>query len=288
MLGTVLSRIVGFLMIPLYTRFLTPADYGIMQLLVLTADIIGMVISVGIASSMYRFYFEYEGAAEKNEVISTAILSFGTIGLVSLAGVSLFSKNLSLSLLNSEHYYFYFLISFASLWFNTILEMGYNYLRIEKKSVQFILFSLLKLVAAVALNIYFVAVMKLGVLGILLSTLISTLALNFILTLPLLMRRIRFSLQKAREMLKYGAPMIPTNLAAFIVHASDRFFIKHFTGLADTGLYSLGYRFGSLPNEFVAAPFMQIWEVRFLEARKRRTPGSCSDSCSPIYAVCSF
>jgi O-antigen/teichoic acid export membrane protein len=71
-------------------------------------------------------------------------------------------------------------------------------------------------------------------------------------------------------MLKFGLPLIPTNLAAFTVHASDRFFIKHFTGLADAGIYSLGYRFGNLPNEFIAVPFMQIWEVRFLKAYKER------------------
>ncbi|MDI6722916.1 MAG: oligosaccharide flippase family protein, partial [Candidatus Aenigmarchaeota archaeon] len=81
MLGAILSRAIGFLMIPIYTQFLIPADYGVIQLLALTTDVIGTVISVGISSAMYRFYFDYDTEKERNEVVSTAILSFGIIGL---------------------------------------------------------------------------------------------------------------------------------------------------------------------------------------------------------------
>ena len=82
MLATILNKVVSFLMIPIYTRFLIPSDYGIIEILGLTTDLIGMVISIGIASAMYRFYFDYDDVKEKNEVISTAMLSFGAIALV--------------------------------------------------------------------------------------------------------------------------------------------------------------------------------------------------------------
>jgi O-antigen/teichoic acid export membrane protein len=269
--GAVLNKVIGFLMIPLYTRFLSPSDYGVMQLIVLTADVVGMVISVGIASSMYRFYFEYNSEAERNEVVSTAIISFGVIALTALSFVSLFSRPLSFRILNSNDYWYYFLITFSSLWFNTMADISYSYLRIKEKSTSYLLFSLTKLIIALALNIYLVAVAKLGVLGILLSTLISSIVINLVLTIPLLVKiKTRFSMAKCKEMLKYGAPFIPTNLAAFVVHASDRFFVKHYVGLAATGIYSLAYKFGTLPNDFVASPFMQIWEVRFLDSFKKK------------------
>ena len=266
MLATILNKVVSFLMIPIYTRFLIPSDYGVMEILGITTDVIGMVISIGIAGAMYRFYFEYESVRDRNEVISTAILTFGTIGFVSLSILSLSSHFLAIKILNAGRYYYYFLIAFCSLWFNTILQMGYSYLRIKEESVKYLLYSLSRMILSLSLNIYLVAIIKLGVLGVLLSTLITSTTFSILLVLPIMVKvGSRISLAKCKAMIKYGAPLIPTNLAAFVVHASDRFFINHYAGLADTGIYSLGYKFGNLPNNFIAAPFMQIWEVRFFK-----------------------
>lgn len=269
MLATILNKVVSFLMIPIYTRYLLPSDYGLMEIVGLTTDVIGMVISIGIAAAMYRFYFEYSSQGDRDEVISTAILTFGSIALVSLSALSLFSRFLSMEVLKTQEYYYYFLIAFCSLWCNTILQMGYSYLRIKEQSVKYLVYSLARLILALSLNIYLVAVIKMGVLGVLLATLITSIIFAILLVLPIMLKvGSRFSLEKCKAMIKYGAPLIPTNLAAFIVHASDRFFINHYVGLAQTGIYSLGYKFGNLPNNFIAAPFMQIWEVRFFKRFK--------------------
>lgn len=269
MMATILNKVVSFLMIPIYTRFLVPADYGTIELLGLTTDIIGMVVSIGIADAMYRFYFEYESDRDRNEVISTSIFTFGSIALISLFFLSFSSHFLALKMLDSQKYYYYFLMAFSSLWFNTIVQMGYSYLRIQEKSGTYLIYSLCRLLFGLSLNIYLVAIVQMGVLGVLLSTLISSITFSIALVITILYKtKIRFSFFKCKELLKYGAPLIPTNLAAFIVHASDRFFIKNYFGLSETGIYSLGYKFGNLPNNFIAAPFMQIWEIRFFKYYK--------------------
>lgn len=269
MLATILNKVVSFLMIPIYTRFLLPSDYGIMEIVGLTTDVIGMVISIGIAAAMYRFYFEYSSQEDRNEVVSTAVLTFGSIALICLLALSSSSRFLSLNVLKTQEYYYYFLIAFCSLWFNTILQMGYSYLRIKEQSVKYLIYSLARLILALFLNIYLVAIIRMGVIGVLLATLITSIVFAILLVLPIMLRvGSHFSLEKCKAMIKYGAPLIPTNLAAFIVHASDRFFINHYVGLAQTGIYSLGYKFGNLPNNFIAAPFMQIWEVRFFKWHK--------------------
>ena len=269
MLGTVLNKIVGFLMIPIYTSLLLPSDYGILQLVSLSTEMIGMVISSGIAAAMYRFYFDYKEEKERNEVISTAIIGFSIIAALSLTPLSFYSGQLSLLILDSSNYYYYFLISFASLWLSTIVQMGYGFLRIQEKSLLFISFSVTRLLLGLSFNIYFVVIKRIGVLGILLSTLISSLILVVILISPMLYKiKPRFSFSKCKAMLKYGAPLIPTSLAAFVVHSSDRFFIKSYSGLSEAGIYSLGYKFGNLPNTFISSPFMQIWEVRFFKSYK--------------------
>jgi O-antigen/teichoic acid export membrane protein len=66
-------------------------------------------------------------------------------------------------------------------------------------------------------------------------------------------------------LIKFGLPLIPSNIANYIVVASDRYFVKEYVSVAETGIYSLGYKFGSLVNNFVTGPFNQIYAPRRLE-----------------------
>jgi len=267
--GTILNSSVAILMLPIYTRFLTPTDYGIKELLGLTVDVIGILLAAAIASATYRFYFEYEEIKDRNEVISTAIISLGSFGLFSIFLLSFTTRFMARYILDSSEYYYFFLIAFASMWFNAMINIGYNYLRANQKSIQFLAFSSCKLILALSLNIYFVAIVKLGVLGILVSNLISSILIFLSLVLPLIVRiGLKFSPEKIKGMLKFGLPVIPAQLGSFVVHLSGRFFIKAFFSLADTGLYSLAYRFGTLPNTFITSPFNQIWFPRRLEIYK--------------------
>ncbi|MEW6442067.1 MAG: polysaccharide biosynthesis C-terminal domain-containing protein [bacterium] len=269
-LGIILNRLIGFIMIPIYTRLLTPADYGTLELLGLSTDIIGMVISVGIANAMYRFYFEFEDERERNAVISTAFATFGGIGLLCLGLLSLATGFLSRVILDAEQYASYFLVALTSIWFLTVVQMGFDYLRMRQKSVLFLIVSTLKLLLALGLNIYLVVYLRMGVMGILLSTLISSVVMTIVFVVPILVQTgPHISPSIAAKLIRFGAPLIPANLGSLIVHASDRYFLKYFGDLHQTGIYSLGYKFGNLPNTFVTSPFMQIWTARRFEVYKK-------------------
>lgn len=268
-LGIVMNRVISFLMIPLYTRYLVPAQYGILELLSLTTEMVGMLLSMRISRAMYRFYFEYSSVKDRDEVISTGMVSFGVIGLAGLAVASFFSGYLAETILDSREYAYYFNISFASLWFNTLNMMGYDYLQVNKKSVLFVSLSSLKLILNVGFNIYFIVFADMGVLGVLYGNLISSIAMALILVGPILFRvGVHFSKEKLSEMLKFGLPLIPGALSNFAVLASDRYFVKFFGSLADAGIYSLSYKFSIITHNFITIPFFNIWSVRRLELMK--------------------
>ena len=268
-LGNVLNRVVGFVMIPVYTRFLVPAEYGTLELLSLTTEILGMLISMRLAGAMYRFYFEYDALQDRNEVISTAIISFGLLGIVGLSMAATGSGFLAEKVLDSRGYSYYFIISFTTLWFNTMVGMGFYYLQILKKSVLYISLSAVKLAIALGFNIYFIVYAQKGVLGILYGNLIAAVSLFAILVIPMLFRvGVRFSSAKIRDMLAYSLPMVPGSIANFLVLVSDRYIVKVFGSLADTGIYSLSYKFSVVPHTFITVPFFQIWSVRRFELMK--------------------
>jgi len=269
-LGELLSRVVALLLLPIYTRFLTPYDYGIKELVGLSTDVIGILLATSISSSIYRFYFDYEAEQDRNEVISSSIITIGVVGLIAISILAFTTKTMAFYILDSSDLYYFFLISFASLWFTTLNQIGYNYLRAHQQSIKFIILAVFKLLITISLNIYLICFLKMGVVGILISTLITSIIMSFVLMVPIIMKvKLRFSKNKIIEILKYGLPLIPAQLGAFIVHLSDRFFIKGYCSIADAGIYSLGYRFGALPSNFISGPFNQTWQPRRFELYKQ-------------------
>jgi O-antigen/teichoic acid export membrane protein len=268
-LGNLANQIVSFLLLPIYTRFLTPHDYGIKELVGLTTDVMGVLLAMTIASAVQRFYFEYEETADRNEVISTAIIMIGGAGLIAISCLFFTTGTMARYILNDIRLAYFFQISFVSMLFQSVNGVGLDYLRANQKSTAFVALSFGKMVVGISLNIIFICFMGLGVLGILLTTLITTLLLFAVLIVPLLQKTgARFSWKKLREMVRFGLPLTVSQLGAFIVHLSDRFFIKAYWSVAAAGLYSLGYRFGTLPGTFISVPFNQTWLPRRFEMFK--------------------
>jgi len=268
-IANLLNRIIGFLMIPVYTRYFSPSDYGVLEIITITTQVIGLAASIGMAQSIGRFYFQYEDQGTRNTIVSTGILSFSFLSLLLLIPLLLSSGKLSALLLGPSASIDFFIIAISTVWFSTLNEIGFFYFRILRQSLKFMVLSIIKLILAIILNIYFIVVMKTGIIGVLYSTLITSAIFSLILIVPILMKTgLGLSFARLKEMLIFGLPIIPSSLANLVVIVSDRYFLRFLSTFNDTCLYSLAYRFSSIPGYFIAYPFMQIWSTRRLEIYK--------------------
>jgi len=271
--GTVVNRVVAIMLLPIYTRYLTPTDYGVKELIGLTVDVVGVLLATAVSSGVLRFYFEYEDEKRRNEVISTASIGLTVAAFIAFFFLSFFTKPMATYIIDAPELYYYFNIALVSMWLGAVNNVGFGYLRAKKKSLQFVLLSFFRLLLAVSFNIYFIVFLKLGVLGVLLSTLLVAVVTTCVLNVPILFGvGLRFSNATFKDLVKFGLPMVPAQIGAFAVHLSDRYFLKAYASIADAGLYSLGYRFGTLPGTFISTPFNQIWQPRRFELYKQ--PGS--------------
>ena len=80
--GVVIGKVASFVMLPVYTRYLTPADYGVLELLGMTIEVIGLITGAGIMGAVFKFYHAEHHQAGKNDVISTAALGVGAIAIM--------------------------------------------------------------------------------------------------------------------------------------------------------------------------------------------------------------
>jgi O-antigen/teichoic acid export membrane protein len=268
--GILLSRAVAFIMLPIYTRFLTPSDYGILQLIDMTLEVLSIIAGSRIASGIYLYYHRAKEPQEKRAVVSTAlILVLVTYGLV--AAVTLVAApTVSAWVFRTSAYGNLLRIAAAGFFLNALVWIPLHYIRLKERPGLYVIVSAVKLVMQLGLNIYFVVVLERAVEGVLLSTLIANAVIGCGLAVYLLKDvGVHFSRDASRKLLRYGVPLIGTQIATFVATFSDRFFIERAAGTAEVGIYGLAYQFGFLLAAVGYQPFHMVWEPVRFEIAKR-------------------
>ena len=262
-LGNVLAKALGFLMLPFYTRYLNPTDYGILEILDLSMSLFGMFLTMGMIAAVLRCYAGAKSAGEKKQVISTAMVFVLITGTVTFLVAAMFIRPISHFVLGSKLSPTYLLISFTGFIFSYITTVPRTYLRAIEASGAFTIVSNVSLALLLLLNIYFVAVLKIGLLGILWSSLIVN-ALSVVLLSIWAVRDagLHFSTRWLRDMVAFGGPLMFSNLAVFVLNFSDRFFLQHLRSLEVVGIYAVGYKFGYMMNYLIVQPFYVMWQAR--------------------------
>ncbi len=268
-IGQVLGRVASLLLLPLYTRCLSPADYGVVAILDLTAGILAVLIGGGMASAVTRFHFDVDGEQWHDRVWWTglsyvAISSGMLIAPLWLARDWLAEVTLGSSIANGAHFY---VLALATMWFGTFTEVFDAYLRVQKRSALFVSLSFLRLLLNVGLNVYFLVVRGDGIAGLLIGNLLSTAAYTLTLFVIFCGSRGRcvFDRLMAGKLLRFGSPLIATALLSMVIHEADRYFLRVWVDLDQVGLYSLAYKIGQAVNMLCLVPFSAIWGVLVYE-----------------------
>ncbi len=271
-LSSALNRAVGFLMIPVYTRYLAPKSYGGMEMIELLASAIGLFVAMGVVEALPRAYYEETEQSGRDRIVSTAILGLALIGAPLVLVFLFLSRPLSAVVLAEAEVKQCLQLAILGAWSYTLSQTCVTYLRMTYQSTLFLWVSAGQLVVAVALNILFIVFLHYDILGFFISTLISQGLMGIILS-GMILRRTGFhvSVKPLRSMIAFGLPLTFPQIALLLGFSSNRFFLRWAggtdpaTSLALVGLFALGHKFGVIVNRFANAPFNSFWSPRRLE-----------------------
>lgn len=276
-LGRMLGRVVSFLLIPFYTHYLLPSDYGTLEMIEVTVYLVGTFLGAGLTHATLRYYFESEEDSYRRTVVSTALLSVLFVCFVLGGALALISPTVSTLVFESQEYGGLLRLAVISLTATVVAETPLVFIRAREKSVLYTIISLLRMIANLSLNILFIAKYGMGVRGVILGGLLTEAALGLSLSVYTIKSvGISFSRDRLKEMLWYGLPYIPGGFVISILLVTDRFVLQRFTDLTQVGLYALGYKFGLVIGAMVTDPFFLIWRPKMFEIAKR-------DDASEIY-----
>ena len=257
--GGLIQRIVAVLLLPLYTRYLTPSDYGAIEAIVALSAIVFAILRAGIQSSFFRFYFNAEDDRARLIVVRTSFWSTMAAATLALAAGLAFAGPISQALYGTTDNTDLVRAAFVGLW----AAMNYDQLtalfRVEERSVSYSIASLANVLLTIGMTILLVVVLDQGPLGVLVGNFSGTLAVYAVLVLY---RRTQLGLEfdtgVFRRMTAWGMPFVPSVIALSLIDFSDRFFLVRLRDEHELGLYAIGVRIASALL-FVLAAFRTAW-----------------------------
>lgn len=260
-IANIIRQMTALVMLPIYTRYLTPGDYGIYELMTIALDLVGILVCNRIGEAIFRYYTMAKSSSEKTRTISTAFFLAILINTLGFMLIMLASKSIS-DFINPEPDFHRLFILFAvTLILEAVTSIPIIYLRMQNLAKYYLFVSVIRLSIQVSLNIYFVVIKDLHVEGIVYSVLVTNIIMAVILGTYFLSRNgIHFDRQIAYKIFVFSIPMLFVASASFVTTFGDRYFLKLYTNLHDVGIYSLAYKFGFI---FVALgwdPFFKYWE----------------------------
>lgn len=258
-LGDVAGKLLGFLLIPVYTNYLLPSEYGILNLCYVFSGFASVFCFWGINSAFFRYFVNEKDRKRQLECFITvfSMVTFFAF-LVFLFSFS-FSNFLSGFVFGSESESYLIKITAISILFNSLLATLLLAYRAKGRPSSYVKATLSKLLVGILCNLYFVIGLRKGVRGVLYSDIISSSLLFLFLLIkfsPYLKAHI--SLDLSKKLLSYGIPLVPAVLSGTIIMLSDRYFINLFLGAKEVGIYSLGYKLGMAVSLAVTA-FRFAW-----------------------------
>ena len=239
--SSVLSKLVAVFLLPVYTAYLTPADYGAAEVMLAAVIAASIVIRLGVIEAILRFY--YQARENKEHVVSTGFSSLlWTSTVAALIGLAL-AEPISEALLEESDPGLA-RTAILGLWVLTMWEYALTLLRLDERARAYFTITIVNVLVTIPVTVWLVAVEDLGAEGILLGS-FGTGAVFCVWLLFRERRRLGLVPDRAllRRMLRFGLPTMPAELTLYSLNFIDRILIVRLAGLAEAGLYALAIKF---------------------------------------------
>ena len=261
-IGNFASKLVGFILIPLYTdqTFFSTADYGMLSLLDVTSQILIAAMGLAFYAGLVRWYWDKE-YAERQKSLFFTIMVMTTIAAVGMGMIVWgFKDSVEALLLAGEEmasfdqlpYVFHLLLVYSVL--SAIVAPVLDLLRLKSRSVQFSVVNILKLAVTLGVTVYFVVGLKRGIAGVYEAQVIGIIS-QLLLLSPFIIKNSSFKLEFAaiKQILSYSYPLMFPAIVGGLLTAFDKYMLNYMKGVDDVAFYAFGYKIGNTLKIFVIA-----------------------------------
>lgn len=262
-IGTFSSKLLVFFLTRLYTTVLSQAEFGTVDLIQQSGNLLIPLATLGITNAVVRFGLDK--GVRKSDVFTTGLISILSGFLLLAACGPLINR---VSFLSGHVSLLCFFVLTSSL-----RNLCAQFVRAKGAVRLFALDGILSTVTTIAFNVLYLVIFRLGIFGYIFSLICSdVLSVIFLTYMSRLYRYVKWKgldFNISRSMLKYSIPLIPNTVLWWITNVSDRYIVTHFWGETMNGMYAAAYKIPSIIM-LVSGIFMDAWQISAITEQKAR------------------
>lgn len=275
------SKVLVFLLVPLYTNILSTEEYGTVDLIISMVNLLVPVMTLLIAEAGLRFAFDKN--VDKNQVLTAGLL----FSIISTA--VLFFLKPAVNYLNGtiSDYWYYLLVIYFLFATSSFLS---NYIRGIDKTKLFALKGIVYTLSLVTTNILFLLVFKWGMKGYIYAFILTeVITVVFMLLGGKIINNFKpsFNITLYKQMLKYSIPMIPSTISWWIMNVSSKYIITEYLGLSQNGIYSVAYKIPSILS-LLTNLFIQAWQISAIQNHEEKDNNNFIKNVYQYYFIISI
>ena len=253
--ANIITKATAFFLIPVYTIFFTPKEYGIYNIFIITSNFLIIFFILGLKATISRFSYDYKDRDSGQKKLFGIITIFTFLVGLSLSLIlTIFGNKLFPLFFKDVPFFPFLLIAIWIAFFKIFRQIKLTIFQVRQQAFFYTLLDSGFVIASILLTIVVVVVLKKGLTGKIYLDLVL-IAVFSIISLILLMKdiKINFDFKQLKAPLKFSLPLIPHMLSGFLLAAIDRIFLERLTGLEQVGLYSLAFNIGMILYMFIEA-----------------------------------
>ncbi len=286
--GNVANKLVTLLLLPIFTAYLTPEDYGVVSILTVVGGFTASIFALGLGSSIGVLYFDTREPHERKSIIwSAAAVLFPSAVMMILVGWIL-ATPLSRLFLSDEGYAEHMRIAMGTAAVGVAGIPWQFRLQFEERPLAFVTVSVLGLVATTAASLWFVVILDRGAIGALTGSLVGQIA-GTVLLLVVAADKPSFdqTFRLVGRLIYHGLPFLPSFGFLFLLQNWVRWPLEWYHGLDHVGIYSVGANIGVALSLFVNA-FLSAWTPFALSYAGREDEAAAVLGRITLYYVAGF
>lgn len=241
-LADTINKIIGILIVPLFTRYLSPADYGVAGVLTVTSTLLIGLCDLGLSNGLARFYQDQK---DKGKLFTTAQLAMFFSSLAIALAAWLFKDSFSQFFFHSTEYSYITALAFFTVPMTLALTAPMMRLRLEEKARTYAFLNVSRVITGLALNIILIVFLDRGLSGLFEGQLLNAILYFVVVGLySLKTNGLNFSPALFKKMFFFAYPFVIGLMAFWVMDWADRFILTRLVSLSELGLYNLGYSVG--------------------------------------------
>ncbi len=257
------TKLLTFLLVPLYSRTLSQAEYGSIDIIQTTINLLAPILTLCISEAVIRFTLEESNNMSEILVVG---LKMAIRGIVLFIGLGIIGMLLGISKT-------YIILAIAYFGVYVVSDIFNQFLKGCNQIVTLVKVSISNIVIIILFNIIFLVWLKIGIIGYFVSNIIAYLGTISYICIKIDVKKYIITGKKEKElersMKKYSTPMIFNSIAWWINSASDKYLVLWICGVAQNGVYSMSYKIPTILM-VVQNIFAQAWQISAIKEYEKK------------------